>query len=47
MKTFHVRSTHVYTYKENCNIIIDIKNKMSKKRKKKFSIKSSSISARN
>ena len=34
MKTFHVRSTHVYTYKENCNII-DIKNKMSKKRKKK------------
>ena len=33
MKTFYIRSlisTHVYTYiKENCKIIMDIKNKMS------------------
>ena len=38
MKTFYIRSlisTHVYTYiKENCKIIMDIKNKMSVVEKK-------------
>ena len=37
MKTFNIRSiisTHVYTYiMENCKIIMNIKNKMSKKKK--------------
>ena len=39
MKTFYIRSiisTHVYTYiMENCKIIMNIKNKMSKKKKRK------------
>ena len=39
MKMFYIRSiisTHVYTYiKENCKIIMNIKNKMSVVKKKK------------
>ena len=39
MKTFYIRSitsTHVYTYiKENCKVILDIKDKMSVVEEKK------------
>ena len=50
MKMFYIRSiisTHVYTYiKENCKIIMNIKNKMSVVKKKNYKGDSCTLSGK-